>query len=282
MKPAIKLFTQVDAGCIGDRISLADKVAVIGSCFADSMGKRMEDGGFNVLVNPFGTLYNPASIASAVRRLDSGAPYTQKDCVQMGAGSSLICSFEHHTSFAREDASAFLADANAHLAEASAFWKQCGKVVVTLGTACVWEHESFGIVGNCLKRDAREFSHRMLSVEECETLLSEMTDNHPDKKFIFTVSPIRYMSQGAHSNTVSKATLHLALNRTAGSYFPAFEILNDELRDYRYYADDLVHPSKLSCEIIWERFLEYSAVPDELPEIYDNLRRSKSKYHKQG
>ena len=296
----IKLSTKVDVAALPVQICPEDRVMVLGSCFADNIGAKLADGGFNVCVNPFGTLYNPVSIANAVARLgaaakgfdadgESGscpAAFGPEDCVEMGAGAGLICSWWHHTRFARPTADEFLEVANASLAEAAAFWKDCNKVIISLGTAMVWKLLSSGeVVANCLKRPDAEFSHEMLSVAQAGAVLQRILKANPGKEFIFTVSPIRHLGNGAHENTLSKATLQLALQRICApaaplggqdaweagpetwpakggriSYFPAYEILLDELRDYRFYADDLVHPAPAAIEIIWERFLE-AAVP---------------------
>lgn len=288
----IKLSTTVRTERSAVSISLKDKVMMLGSCFSDEIGAKMRECGFDVCVNPFGPLYNPASLLAAVRRLDSGDEFTASDCVRMGAGSGLVCSFSHNTAFARETEEEFLENANTALREAAQFWKECRKVIITLGTSQVWEHREAGIVGNCLKRDPSEFIHRMLSPDECLDCLKEMTEKHPDKEFIFTVSPIRHLGEGARTNTLSKATLHLALGRLEQSseeqrfpekkisYFPAWEILCDELRDYRFYAEDLVHPSGTAVEIIWERFLESVALPDELTSIEQNARMSRRNAHR--
>lgn len=248
-------------------ISHNDKVMLLGSCFADEIGQKMLAEGFNAMINPFGPLYNPASIAASVARLDSGKPFTAEECVPMGAGAGKICSFSHYTKFARETAEKFLENANKSLAQASDFWHSCNKVIITLGTAFVWEHKDFGIVSNCLKRDNKEFKHYRLSVEQCADLLYSILGKHPDKEFIFTVSPIRHMSLGAHENTLSKATLHLAIeqamskvsgkeqaNNPKVSYFPTWEIMMDELRDYSFYAEDKMHPGENAVDIIWEQF----------------------------
>lgn len=273
-----KLFTQVEAAPLPFRVSLRSRVTVLGSCFADEVGKRMSEGGFDVVVNPFGTLYNPASIAAAVGRLDSARPFGPEDCVQLGAGSELVCSHSHHTSFARPTAGEFLSNANAALEKAADHWKDTDTVLVTLGTAFVWRLAgSGGIVANCLKRPACEFTRGMLSVEECRNLLEGIVARHPEKNFIFTVSPIRHLADGAHANTISKATLQLA---TSGlCYFPAYEILLDELRDYRFYADDLVHPAKLAAEIVWERFLETAVPSGEHERIRLNRKEAKKTGH---
>ena len=239
------------------QISLNDKVAVLGSCFANEMGARMKDAGYNVCINPFGTLFNPVSIANSIARLDSGIAFRPEDCVQMGAGAGKICSWWHHTSFARLTPEEFLENANNALREASAAWHECNKVIITLGTAMVWKLVSNGeVVSNCLKRPSREFTHEMLSVSQTAAVLARIVEAHPDKEFIFTVSPIRHMGDGAHVNTISKATLHLAIEAVGAAYFPAFEIMLDELRDYRWFAEDRMHPSKEAVDYIWSKFSE--------------------------
>ena len=239
------------------KISRSDKVCILGSCFANEIGARMKDDGFDVCINPFGTLFNPVSIANSIARLDSAIPFRKEECVEMGAGAGKICSWWHHTSFARLTAKEFLENANSALAEASAAWKESNKVILTLGTAMVWKLVNSGeIVSNCLKRPSREFSHELLSIAQTAAVLRRIISAHPDKEFIFTVSPIRHMGEGAHLNTVSKATLQLAVEASGAAYFPAYEILLDELRDYRWFAEDLVHPTKEAADYIWSRFRE--------------------------
>ena len=144
---------------------LTDKIMMLGSCFADSIAGKLSAGGFRICSNPFGTLYNPLSICKAVERLDSGKPFTGSDCVTMGAGAGLVCSFEHHTSFARATEEEFLHNANARLAEATDFWHSANVVIITLGTAFVWYHGGRP-VANCLKRPAGEFERRLISTDE--------------------------------------------------------------------------------------------------------------------
>lgn len=252
-----------------------DKIVVLGSCFADNMGTRLQQAGFDVLVNPFGTLYNPVSIADAVARLESGTPFSESDCIEMGAGAGKICSFSHHTSFARPTAAEFLENANASLERASAFWKQATRVIITYGTARCWAHGGT-VVSNCLKRPGYEFTHEMLSVPEArEAVLRAVV---PGKKYLFTVSPIRHLGEGAHDNTLSKATLHLALEGL--NYFPAYEILLDELRDYRFFAEDLLHPSPTAVQIIWERFIDFAVPQQDLNRIAENEKLFKSSMHR--
>lgn len=266
----MKLFTEIRPEKDPTfEVGLEDKLTLLGSCFSDNIAARLSEGGFTLCRNPFGTLYNPASIAAAVSRLDSGEPFRKSDCVQMGAGSPLVCSFSHHTSFARATAEEFISDANAGLAEASKFWDESDVVILTFGTAFVWKVLTHGgkVASNCLKRPSSEFSRELLNVGQCETLIEEIVERHPGKRFILTVSPIRHLTGGAHANTVSKSILHLAVDSILRRhdnvrYFPAYEILIDELRDYRFYDRDLVHPRDLAVDILWERFLE-AFVPDK-------------------
>ena len=257
----LKLATQVENKALSVQISPDDKIMVLGSCFADNIGEKLAAGGFDVCVNPFGTLYNPVSVANSIARLGAGAEFGPADCVEMGAGAGLICSWWHHTRFARPTAEEFLANANAALNSAAGFWKSCNKVIITLGTAMVWKLVGSGeVVSNCLKRPSAEFSHEMLSVAQVGAVLQRIVKANPGKEFIFTVSPIRHLGEGAHLNTLSKSTLHIALKEMDVAYFPAYEIMLDELRDYRFYAEDLVHPSPTAVELIWQRFLD-AAVP---------------------
>ena len=274
----LKLQTPVETGLSKVSISLNDKIFILGSCFADNIGQKMIDLGFDVCVNPFGTIYNPVSVSNSIARLSSGIQFSEDECVPMGAGAGLICSFSHHTSFARRTEGEFLNVANAALEEATRRWKAVTKVIITLGTAWVYEYSRTGeVVSNCLKIDAKEFTRRRLSVRESSTLLMNMLARHPDKKFIFTVSPIRHLKDGAHGNQLSKSTLLLSLDEVLAKfpdrcdYFPAYEIVLDELRDYRFYAPDMVHPSTQAVDYIWSRFVDF-AVPKS--ELYDlNVRQ---------
>lgn len=261
----LKLQTPVEIGKSRVGLSINDRFVLLGSCFADEIGGRMASLGLNALVNPFGTLYNPVSVCNSASRLTSGAPFKENECVEMGAGAGLVCSFSHHTTFARRTAEEFLRNANEKLEEASETWNETGKVILTLGTAWCFEHiESGEIVSNCLKRDQREFRRRRLAVGEISALLGSLVARNPGKEFIFTVSPIRHMKDGAHGNQLSKSTLLLAVEDVCNSfpeqtdYFPAYEIVMDELRDYRFYSPDMVHPSAQTVDYVWTRFASWA------------------------
>lgn len=275
----LKLQTPVETGRSKVGVSLNDKIVILGSCFADNMGQKMVDLGFDVCLNPFGTLYNPVSVCNSVARLTSGIPFSKDECVQMGAGAGLVCSFSHHTSFARRTEDEFLQVANASLKEASFRWKAASKVIITLGTAWIYEYTRSGeTVSNCLKIEAKEFTRRRLSVRETATLLMNMIARHPEKEFMFTVSPIRHFKDGAHGNQISKSTLLLALDEVLAKfperceYFPAYEIVLDELRDYRFYAADMIHPSAQTVDYLWSRFVRFAMPESELPAL-DARRR---------
>lgn len=261
----LKLQTQVDIGQSRIPISYGSKILILGSCFADNIGRIMADMGFDVRVNPFGTLYNPVSVVNSVGRLSSAIPFAEDECVQLGAGAELFCSFSHHTAAARATKEAFLADANASLSRDAVFFADADTVIVTLGTAWVFKRIDTGeVVSNCLKRDAKEFSRERLSVKMCTALLESLVTRFPDKRFIFTVSPIRHLKDGAAGNSLSKSTLLLAVDTVVSAhperceYFPAYEIMMDELRDYRFYAEDMVHPSQQAVNYIWARFCDFA------------------------
>ena len=275
----LKLQTPVETGRSKVGVSLNDKIVILGSCFADNMGQKMVDLGFDVCLNPFGTLYNPVSVCNSVARLTSGIPFSKDECVQMGAGAGLVCSFSHHTSSARRTEDEFLQVANASLKEASLRWKAASKVIITLGTAWIYEYTRSGeTVSNCLKIEAKEFTRRRLYVRDTATLLMNMIARHPEKEFMFTVSPIRHFKDGAHGNQISKSTLLLALDEVLAKfperceYFPAYEIVLDELRDYRFYAADMIHPSDQAVDYLWSRFVRFAMPESELPAL-DARRR---------
>lgn len=283
----MKWQTPVAEGKCSVPLRAGDEIMVLGSCFADETGRRLAECGLDVCVNPFGTLYNPVSVCNSISRLQCGVPFTQEDCVEMGAGAGLVCSFSHHTSFARPTPEAFLEHANAALETASARWKSASKVLITLGTAWCWRHLPEGeIVSNCLKRPAGEFSRERLTVPQTAALLKSLVQRYPDKFFVFTVSPIRHLSDGAHGNQVSKSILLLALEEVCAAfpdrtaYFPAYEILLDELRDYRFYAEDMVHPSLQAAEYVFGKFLSFAFPDEERSRLEERRKAFKASQHR--
>ena len=282
-------------------ISYEDKIMMLGSCFTDNIGRQLVDYGFDVCVNPFGTLYNPVSILRSVERLISGTPFTAEDCVQIGAGDTRWCSFSHHTSFARASREEFLEHANMALKAAHEHFLSCSKVIITLGTSWCFRHkESDAIVSNCLKHPASEFFRERVSAAEVTEALRRIVELCCEssagvcpKQFIFTVSPIRHFKDGAHGNQISKSALLLGIDDLLAGlpadlsmnpfyfadYFPAYEIVMDELRDYRFYAEDMCHPTQQTVDYIRERFLGWALHANESPRLQEKIREYRRSCH---
>lgn len=221
--------TVVDIPSLGFEIQPCEEILFVGSCFADSIGQRFREEGFPVTVNPYGTMYNPASVLHTIERC--------------GAAPRIV--------------------------------------FITLGTNHVyWLKETGEIVDNCQKRPAALFQEEELSVEACADYLSKAVEmlkgRNPQVHVVFTVSPIRYRKYGYHESQLSKATLLLAVDRLKAAYFPAYEIFMDELRDYRFYAPDMLHPSQQAVDYIWERLVEscFSAEAKDFLKAWQPLKQA--------
>jgi hypothetical protein len=240
------------------QLSYKTPMLLMGSCFADNMGQIMQQRCFPVCVNPFGTVYNPLSIAQSLLRLQSVQLYTDDEIVQSG---DLFTTFFHHSKFAQSDKQSFLATANAFLQKGAEALHQAEFIILSLGTAWVYRYKENGTtVNNCHKIPAANFTRTMLSVEEVAAALLPLIEASK-AQWILTVSPVRHWKDGAHGNQLSKAVLLLAVEQLQQTcknvhYFPAYEMMMDELRDYRFYADDMLHPSLLAINYIWQRFAE--------------------------
>lgn len=259
--------TEVKITPLERKISYGDKLVFLGSCFADEVGSICHDLGFDALTNPFGVLFNPVSIAKAVNRLENGRPYTHDDVVNVGEGE-FYCTFEHNTEFWNTSKDALLANINTKLDSDCQHFKQTKWVVVSLGTAWIYRHlQTSQIVSNCHKLPSQYFDRSMLTVDMATDVINEFVTGNPAKNFIFTVSPLRHLKDGLHENQLSKATLLLAVDKVCKAnanafYFPAYEILLDELRDYRFYKEDMMHPTAQAVRYIWEKFCD-CAITDE-------------------
>ena len=263
----MNLQTEIKINPLEQTIHYADGLLFLGSCFADEVGALCRGLGFDALVNPFGVLYNPASIAQSVERLNSGRPFCHDDVIRVGEGQ--YCTFSHNTAFWNTTEEALLQQVNQSLAEAHAHFLDSKWVVISLGTSWVFRNkETQEVVSNCHKLPAYQFERQFLSVEQSSQYLSEIVQQHPKKQFIFTVSPLRHLKDGFHENQLSKAALLLAVDQVCkqfenAHYFPAYEILMDELRDYRFYKEDMVHPTEQAVRYIWERFADFAIDPNE-------------------
>ena len=242
--------TKVETKNDGLQISHRHHVVMLGSCFTDNIGQRMTDGGMQCVVNPFGTLYNPVSILNAM------APDPSTEWIHSR-----------------------VSDPEASFAQLRQGLELCDLLIVTFGTAFVYQLKSTGeVVANCKKMPADLFTRRRLSSDEIAdswikfisegSVASDAVGNEkghvigPNAKVLFTVSPIRHIKDGLHENQLSKSTLLMAIDTICRVlpercfYFPSYEIMMDELRDYRFYADDMMHPSDLAIDYIWTRFCQ--------------------------
>ncbi len=261
--------TEINIKPLEQTVVYADALLFLGSCFADEVGVICKGLGFNALVNPFGVLYNPASIAQSVERLDSGRPFTRDDVIAVGERQ--YCTFNHNTAFWNTSEDMLLQTINQRLGEAHEHFMNSKWLVVSLGTSWVFKHRMSGqIVSNCHKLPAHQFDREFLTVERSSQYLSGIVERHPEKQFIFTVSPLRHLKDGMHGSQLSKAALLLAVNEICrqfanAHYFPAYEIMMDELRDYRFYKEDMVHPTEQAVRYIWEHFAEFAINASEKP-----------------
>ncbi|MDH6306959.1 hypothetical protein M2459_003608 [Parabacteroides sp. PF5-5] len=242
--------------------SYQDETMLIGSCFAENIGGKMEENKLAVDVNPFGVLYNPASIAQSLKMLLHPAHLVAGDLFEY---EGVYHSFTHHSRFSSHSEAESLDKINHRLAVSSANLGTVSRLIVTFGTAYVYRLKRTGeVVSNCHKLPEKLFTRERLSagaiVDEWNALLLSLWEQNPELKILFTVSPVRHWKDGAHHNQLSKASLLLAVDELQNrypdriAYFPAYEIVMDELRDYRFYADDMLHPSPLAVAYIWERF----------------------------
>lgn len=243
-------------------LSHHDRILMLGSCFTDNIGSRLRDRMFAVLINPFGTLYNPASIHSAINRIASAETFTLSD-IRQGADGQWF-SFDCHTKLNAALPDTLLSNLNSRLVKAHDFLTRATAICITLGTAWVFTLNATGrVVANCQKQPASLFSRTRLTVDSCAAHLSDIISTlrhiNPRIKIILTVSPVRHLADGAHGNQLSKSTLLLACDIAARNhenviYFPSYEIMMDDLRSYRFYAPDMKHPSEVAVDYIYDIF----------------------------
>ena len=261
--------TEINTSPLSQTIVYGDGLLFLGSCFADEIGAICRGLGFNAQVNPFGTLYNPASIAQSINRLQNGQSFTHDEVIKVG--EEFYCTFSHNTDFWCSSQETLLERVNAHLSEAHNQFTVAKWVIISLGTSWVFRDKvTREVVSNCHKLPANRFDRVFLSTEQSTMILKELLATFPDKQIIFTVSPLRHIKDGLHENQVSKAALLLAVDGVCKAfgnahYFPAYEILLDELRDYRFYKEDMVHPTDQAVRFIWEKFVEFAIDPSEYP-----------------
>lgn len=267
----MELFTKAELPRSGIKIDYTRKLAFFGSCFADNISSKFESRKFAVLANPFGTVYNPVSIARLLRDLADEKVYGEADVFEDRRCGGLWHCWGAHGSLSAPTREGCIEKLNRASASAREFLKQADTVFVTLGSSFVYTLKETGeVVANCHRQDPALFDRRRISVGEAARSIREIASSlweiQKDCAIVFTVSPIRHLGDGTHGNNLSKATLLLATDEairelsSEGSprteYFPSYEIAMDELRDYRFYESDMVHLSGTAEEIIFERMVE--------------------------
>ncbi|MFA8451597.1 MAG: GSCFA domain-containing protein [Bacteroidales bacterium] len=233
----------------------------MGSCFTENIGNKLDYYLFNTTLNPFGILYNPNSIAICLEKLIQNTKFEEKD---LCFSNNLYFSFFHHSRFSAETKEACLSDINSSIKSGATALKGASHLIITFGTSWAYKHlEKDCIISNCHKQPSSLFERQFINSEDIyihwNELIKNIKKSNPQLKIIFTISPIRHIKDGLTQNSLSKANLITAVHKIIANnkdtfYFPSFEIMMDDLRDYRFYDDDFVHPNQLAVDYIWECF----------------------------
>lgn len=244
-------------------IDYNSSIMLLGSCFAENMGEKFEYFKFRNVVNPFGIIFNAVSIEKLIHRVVNKIVFTEKDIF---FHNDLWHCFEVHSQLSNPNKEEFLSNLNAILELMSQQITSLTHCIITLGTSWVYRNNNSNeIVANCHKVPQKEFTKELVSIEEnvkcIQNIISLVHSLNPDCNFIFTVSPVRHIKDGFVENNVSKAHLISAIHTinhqpSTINYFPSYEIMMDELRDYRFYAEDMLHPSQTAIDYIWIKFFE--------------------------
>ncbi len=270
------------------KVSLTTPVLAVGSCFALVIGQQLKENKFNAYVNPFGTIYNPAALFRLIhdtvnKTMPSEETYLERN--------GIFFNYKFHSSLSAGSKEALEANITQVISSTHHYLASAKYLIITLGTAFSYERlEDQMIVSNCHKMPANVFNKRMLEVEEIvqrfEQLLSAVLTFNPDLQFIFTVSPVRHLKDTLVQNSASKATLRVATDVIQKRYpdkvyyFPSYEVMMDELRDYRYYDADMLHPSKVAEAYIWEKFCDVLLDKDTFDFLKKWERLSKAIQHR--
>lgn len=258
----MQLTLELDIPQLPKLIQHTDKILLIGSCFTENMSERLVTNKFRVLSNPHGILFNPLSVASSLDSYINNKEYTKGDLFQL---NELWNSWDHHTRFSHSDADDALHGINQSQGEAAAFIREANWIVITLGSAFQYYLvDNNKPVANNHRAPAQWFEKRLLEIADINTALSATLDRlftvNPNVQVLFTISPVRHIRDGVVDNNRSKARLievvhTLCYKYQQAHYFPAYELIIDILRDYRYYDIDFVHPNYLATSFVWEQFL---------------------------
>ncbi len=249
-------------------ISHSSKVVSLGSCFAQTIGSKMQAAKFEVLINPFGTLFHPLNLADLLKQ---GIPAAQMDPLGVVEREGVFVHFGAHSDVKGVTRTELEENYTRQMLALHHSLKEATHLVLTLGTAWIYTHREYRRVANCHKQPAALFEKKLSSLEELENglrpVLRFLTQLHPNLRIILTLSPVRHTKDGISENQLSKSLLRvlcaqLEQQLEAVTYFPAYEIMVDELRDYRFYKSDLVHPSEEAENYIWEKWQQFSFSPE--------------------
>ena len=243
-------------------IDLQDEIITMGSCFSDTIGSRLKDHKFRINPNPFGTVFNPVSLCRLIDTSLNSSEVSPDELIQNG---EIFYHFDLHSDFSSTDPHELTVSINGQRENVRNGLVNSQWLILTLGTAWVYEHkESDKLVSNCHKFPSEHFTKRLLSLEEIsnalEQTLGSLKSENPSLNLLLTLSPVRHSKDGMEANQISKSILRLAIQEMVDLhedvyYFPAYELLLDDLRDYRYYGRDLVHPSEEAIDYIWGKFI---------------------------
>lgn len=244
----------------GNQLDYTSKVLLLGSCFSENIGNKLDYFLFNTLINPFGVLFSPTAIEKALKDTIAQSRPKASNLVQQG---ELFHSLYHHSDLSGTDEQQVLNNIQQAQSKCLAQLKQASHVVITLGTSWVYTYQkNKELVANCHKISQNKFEKKMLSVDEIQTSLNSILhlvkSTNPTTQVIFTVSPVRHTKEGLTNNAISKAHLlaaaHSFKNTSNISYFGSYEIMMDDLRDYRFYKADMIHPNEVAIDYIWNLF----------------------------
>ena len=280
----MEFYTQIKIKPFDKRISHSQQILSIGSCFAENIAQRLRSAKFHVTSSPTGILFNPESIADCIDALSQKRVIAEEELKQ---ANGVWFDFNFHSSFSSTDRHAAVSTMQNAINQGSEALKNSEVVIITFGSAWVYRHKATDkVVANCHKQPQSIFQRELLSTHQIVERWSKLLESTlRGKQVIFTVSPIRHLSDGLEQNSLSKSILRVAIAELVerfdnASYFPSFEIMNDVLRDYRFYAEDMLHPSSVAVEYIWQRFSEVAFSQPTLELIESIAKISQAAAHR--
>lgn len=287
----MKFRTELDIKKFDPAISHQQKLMLVGSCFTENIGEKLRKHKFSVCENPNGILFNPVSVSEAIINVIDYKQYTEQDLFNYNEGWH---SWQHHSRFSGITASDALHKINTATNQAHHFLKQANTILITLGSAWIYTltNEAFNatigtVAANNHKAPASWFEKKLLRVDQAILVLVTMLDRlgafNPNIKIIFTISPVRHLREGAVNNNRSKAVLIQAMHDLCDRlpqlyYFPAYEIVLDDLRDYRFFAEDLVHPNYYATQYVWEKFVD-NCIAESSKKLMDEIADINNAYN---